>query len=95
MFNSDYKLGCDAHKHFSLFSVRGPHGQIVDRVRIDHYAGAIQSFLSQFPEDTPVALETVGNWYCLHWAAGTRGSSTRSKLPAASRCSHTPTSPRK
>jgi len=63
MFKSDYKLGCDAHKHFSLFSVRGPHGQIVDRVRIDHDPGAIQSFLSQFPEDTPVALETVGNWY--------------------------------
>jgi len=63
MLNSDYKLGCDAHKHFSLFAIRGPSGQIVDRVRINHYPGAIQSFLSQFPEGTPVALETVGNWY--------------------------------
>lgn len=63
MFNSHYKLGCDAHKHFSLFAVRGPHGQIIDRVRVNHYPGAIQSFLSQFPEGTPVALETVGNWY--------------------------------
>ena len=63
MFNSDYKLGCDAHKHFSLFAIRGPNGQIVDRVRINHFPGAIQSFLSQFPEGTLVALETVGNWY--------------------------------
>jgi hypothetical protein len=63
MFNSDYKLGCDAHKHFFLFAIRGPNGQIVDRVRINHFPGAIQSFLSQFPEGTPVALETVGNWY--------------------------------
>lgn len=64
MFNSDDKLGCDAHKHFSLFSVRPPSGQIVDRVRVDCYPGAIPSFLSQFPDGTPVALETVGNWYC-------------------------------
>jgi len=26
-------------------------------------AGAIQAFLENLPEGTPVALETVGNWY--------------------------------
>jgi transposase len=63
MFNYNYKLGCDAHKHFSLFAIRDPSGHIMDRVRINHYPGAIQSFLSKFPEGTSVALETVGNWY--------------------------------
>ena len=28
-----------------------------------HVPGAIGAFLAQIPEGTPVALETVGNWY--------------------------------
>ena len=30
---------------------------------MNHEPGAIRAFLSQFPQATPVALETVGNWY--------------------------------
>jgi hypothetical protein len=30
---------------------------------VGHVPGAIGAFPSQFPEGTPVALETVGNWY--------------------------------
>jgi hypothetical protein len=30
---------------------------------VDHRRGAIRGFLSRFPPGTPVALETVGNWY--------------------------------
>jgi transposase len=30
---------------------------------VDHQRGAIRDFLSRFPPGTPVALETVGNWY--------------------------------
>jgi transposase len=32
-------------------------------VRVNHQPGAIKEFLSDFPEGTPVALETVGNYY--------------------------------
>ncbi len=38
-------------------------GRVVKRTRIDHEPGAIRTFVSQFPPGTPVALETVGNWF--------------------------------
>lgn len=60
---SHYKVGCDAHKHYSFFSVFDGQGRAVQRTRVDHQQGAIRDFLSQFPPGTPVALETVGNWY--------------------------------
>jgi transposase len=61
--HSHYKIACDAHKHYSFFAVRDAHGQVLQRTRVNHVRGAICAFLSQFPEGTPVALETVGNWY--------------------------------
>ncbi len=63
MVHSDYTVGCDAHKHFSLFAVLDEKGDLVGRTRVGHAPGAIGAFLAQFPEGTPVALETVGNWY--------------------------------
>lgn len=61
--HSHYTVGCDAHKHYSLFSVFDPKARAIQRSRVDHCRGAIRGFLSQFPAGTPVALETVGNWY--------------------------------
>jgi hypothetical protein len=61
--HSYYKVGCDAHKHYSLFSVLDDRGRPTERTRVNHVRGAIRDFLSQFPPGTPVALETVGNWY--------------------------------
>ena len=60
---SHYKVGCDAHKHYSLFAVFDRQGKSVKRTRVNHTPGAIRAFLSRFPPGTPVALETVGNWY--------------------------------
>lgn len=60
-----YTIGCDAHKHFSVFSVRDGQGQVCERCRVPHQRGAITAYLSRFPPDTPVALETIGNWYWL------------------------------
>src|SRR3972149_6523975 len=60
---SHYRVGCDAHKRYSVFAVCDGKGKVLDRVRVNHERGAIQGFLSQFPSGTPVALETVGNWY--------------------------------
>jgi transposase len=39
------------------------HGHPIQPTRVNHEPGAIRAFLSQFPPGTPVALETVGNWY--------------------------------
>ena len=61
--HAHYKVGCDAHKRYSLFAVLDRRGKVVRRTRVDHEPGAIQAFLSVFPPGTPVALETVGNWY--------------------------------
>ena len=36
---------------------------MLNRVRIDHSPGVISSFFSRLPGGTPVALESVGNWY--------------------------------
>jgi transposase len=60
---SNYKIGCDAHKHFSQFAVRDGSGKVCLQKRIEHEPGAIREFLSQYPNGTPVALESVGNWY--------------------------------
>ncbi len=61
MVQSDYTVGCDAHRHFSLFAVLDEKGDLVQRNRVGHAPGAIGAFLAQLPEGTTVALETVGN----------------------------------
>jgi transposase len=56
-------VGCDAHKHYSQLEVQDSTAQVLRRLRIDHSRGALSSFFSKLPHDTPVALESVGNWY--------------------------------
>lgn len=58
----DYRIGCDAHKHYSQFAVLDQKGRLLDQRRVDH----LQAYLEGFPHETPVALESVGNWY---WSA--------------------------
>jgi transposase len=56
-------IGCDAHRRYSLFAVLDTSTLSAEQVRVNHQPGAILEFLSGFPEGTPVALETVGNYY--------------------------------
>jgi transposase len=56
-------IGCDAHKRYSLFAVLDTLTLSLERTRVNHQPGAICEFLSSFPAGTPVALETVGNYY--------------------------------
>jgi transposase len=58
-----YIIGCDAHKHYSQFAVLEGDQTRCKQVRVEHERGAIREFLSEFPEGTPVALESIGNWY--------------------------------
>jgi hypothetical protein len=58
-----FSVGCDAHKHYSQLEVQDSKGRVMKRVRVDHDAGAITRFFSGLPLGTPVALESVGNWY--------------------------------
>jgi transposase len=56
-------IGCDAHRRYSLFAVLDTTTLSVEQVRVNHKPGAIKEFLADFPEGTPVAVETVGNYY--------------------------------
>jgi transposase len=60
---SHYRVGCDAHKHYSQFAVLDQAGSLLAQHRVDHQPGAIRAFLENLPEGTRVALESVGNWY--------------------------------
>jgi len=50
-------------KHYSQFAVVDQNGHLLAQNRVDHQPGAIRTFLETLPEGTPVALESVGNWY--------------------------------
>jgi transposase len=60
---SHYRVGCDAHKHYSRFAVLDDRGKLQEEQRVNHKPGALRAYLSELPEGTPVALESVGNWY--------------------------------
>ena len=59
----EYIIGCDAHKHYSQFAVINSKGELCTQTRINHEQGALYRYLSRFPRGTPVALESIGNWY--------------------------------
>ena len=56
-------IAFDAHKHYTLASVARPDGQIVREQRLPHERGALQQFLARCEPGSPVAVETIGNWY--------------------------------
>jgi transposase len=56
-------IAFDAHKHYTLASVARPDGQIVREQRLPHERGALQQFLTRCEPGSPVAGETIGNWY--------------------------------
>jgi transposase len=57
------RIAFDSHKHYTLCSVEDEQGKILQEQRIEHERGAIQTFLAGFAAGTPVAVETIGNWY--------------------------------
>lgn len=56
-------IALDAHKRYSQVCVQQNNGRILCEKRIDHGKGRIAEFLSCWTAGSPVALETVGNWY--------------------------------
>ncbi len=60
---ADYKLGFDVHKRYSQIAVLNEAGQVTRRERLVHSPEVVREYLSQYPAGTPVAFETVGNWY--------------------------------
>src|SRR5215475_7093019 len=56
-------IAFDAHNHCTLASVATPDGQLVREGRIEHERGALRKFLERCEQGSPVAVETIGNWY--------------------------------
>lgn len=56
-------IAFDSHRRYTLALVETETGQKVTEARLPHERGAIMKFLRQFPAGSPVAVETVGNWY--------------------------------
>ncbi len=57
------KIALDAHKRYSFISVESAPGKVTFEGRIDHFPGDIRSALKEFRPGSPVAVETIGNWY--------------------------------
>lgn len=53
----------DAHKHYTWARVERPDGTLVREKKILHERGALRQFLAGCEPGSPVAVETVGNWY--------------------------------
>ena len=56
-------IALDSHKHYTLASVEAVEGKRIREERIQHQRGCIKEFLSGYHHGTPVAVETIGNWY--------------------------------
>jgi len=56
-------IAFDSHKHYTLACVQEVTGTVVCEKRIEHERGAIRRFLAGFEPGSPVAVETIGNWY--------------------------------
>jgi transposase len=56
-------IALDAHKRYTLASVEPALGGAPRETRVPHEPGMLKGFLSQFDKGSPVAVETVGNWY--------------------------------
>lgn len=56
-------IAFDSHKRYTLASVEKPDGTRLKETRIEHDRGAIKRFLSKWEPGSPVAVETIGNWY--------------------------------
>lgn len=56
-------IAFDAHKRYTLASVVRPDGQLIREQRIAHQRGALREFLERCEPGSPVAVETIGNWY--------------------------------
>ncbi len=56
-------IAFDSHKRYTLARVEKSDGTLLKETRVEHERGAIREFLSTWEPGSPVAVETIGNWY--------------------------------
>jgi len=56
-------IAFDSHKHYTWALVEDETGKVLREERVDHERGALREFLGECEKGSPVAVETIGNWY--------------------------------
>jgi transposase len=56
-------FGCDAHKRYSVFVSMNDRGKSGVPVRVENNRALFREFLRELPSRSPIAIESVGNWY--------------------------------
>jgi transposase len=56
-------IAFDSHKRYTLASVEELNGGRLFETRIEHERGNMRDFLNRCEPGSPVAVETIGNWY--------------------------------
>lgn len=56
-------FACDMHKHYSVFGSINEAGVKGACIRVEHSRDNVGSYLCQLPPNSPIAVETVGNYY--------------------------------
>jgi transposase len=56
-------IALDVHKHYTWARVESQQGQQLYASRLAHGRGCIKNFVQRWTPGSPVAVETVGNWY--------------------------------
>ncbi|MEX0802826.1 MAG: IS110 family transposase, partial [Candidatus Binatia bacterium] len=56
-------IALDVHKHYTWARVENEKGEKLYECKLSHARGTIQNFTNKWNPGSPVAVETVGNWY--------------------------------
>src|SRR5256886_10801136 len=56
-------IALDVHKKYTWARVENTEGEKLYESRLQHAHGSIKNFISRWERQSPVAVETVGNWY--------------------------------
>lgn len=56
-------IALDVHKNYTWARVESPQGERLYESRLAHVHGTVKNFVHRWSPGSPVAVETVGNWY--------------------------------
>jgi transposase len=58
-----YYIGDDAHKKYSMFRTVDEKGMVGSPERVPHDKELYRKYLATLPPNSPIAIESLGNWY--------------------------------
>jgi hypothetical protein len=68
-------IALDVHKKYTWARVESTEGERLYESRLAHAHGTIKNFVHRWSEGSPVAVETVGNWYWVSMKSRREGES--------------------